>query len=729
MSMPRRTKIAIATASVVTAIPVAAIVILLNYDWNRAKPWLNARVSEAIGRPFAINGDLSLHWDRSGEGSHQQQQGWRDWIPWPHLVARDVHLGNPATLEPVQQTAAASGSKGKQDVNSRQNGEKRKAEKQEANTADTAPALAPGDMAHVSDFSFSVNPFALLGKKISIPVLRFDEPTVFLQRNADGSNNWTFKKNEEPSAWKLDLQSIAFSKGSVHLVDAIQKADVTAEVDTIAEGPYGIAWKLSGKYNGDTVGGSGKAGGILSLQENTQPFPIAANVKVGSTSIAVDGTLTNPSALAALDMRLKVAGVSMARLYPLTGLVLPETPPFATEGHLVGELSRQNSHWIYENFTGKVGSSDIGGKLDYRAAAPRGVLTGAITSRQLVFADLAPLIGADSAASKNARGVEPAAPAPGRVLPVETFKTERWTSIDADVSFGATKIIRDKDLPIDSLMTHFILKDGVLSLTPLNFNVAGGKLVSNIRLDGSGRTSKNAIRAELKASARHLQIKQLLPKLQSAQATAGEINADASLSAVGNSVASLLGTSNGEVKALINQGTISKLLLEEMGLNVGNVVLSKLFGDKQVKLNCMASDFAVTSGLMQTRTFIVDTDEAVLNISGTVNLANEKLDLTLKPDTKGFRIFSLRSPLYVHGTFADPDVSVDKGVLALRAGGAVALVAVAPIAALLPLIHTGPGTDSGCGALLANASVKPVAPPPGKTLRARPATAGKSAGK
>ncbi|MHB1618648.1 MAG: AsmA family protein [Sulfuricella sp.] len=80
---------------------------------------------------------------------------------------------------------------------------------------------------------------------------------------------------------------------------------------------------------------------------------------------------------------------------------------------------------------------------------------------------------------------------------------------------------------------------------------------------------------------------------------------DASLSSVGNSVASLLGASNGEIKILINQGTVSKLLLEEMGLNIGNVILARLAGDKQVKLNCMATDFGVTHGLMQARSFII----------------------------------------------------------------------------------------------------------------------------
>jgi hypothetical protein len=53
----------------------------------------------------------------------------------------------------------------------------------------------------------------------------------------------------------------------------------------------------------------------------------------------------------------------------------------------------------------------------------------------------------------------------------------------------------------------------------------------------------------------------------------------------------------------------------------------------------------------------------------------------------------------------------------MKAGAATALaVLAAPAAALLPLISAGPGHDSPCGQLLANARVKPVAPPPGKTM-------------
>jgi len=38
---------------------VAIILFIAFFDWNRLKPTINEKVSEAIGRPFAINGDLS----------------------------------------------------------------------------------------------------------------------------------------------------------------------------------------------------------------------------------------------------------------------------------------------------------------------------------------------------------------------------------------------------------------------------------------------------------------------------------------------------------------------------------------------------------------------------------------------------------------------------------------------------------------------------------------------
>ena len=90
MNKPRRTKIALAVATGLIAVPVVTLVVLLNFDWNRAKPWLNARTSEMLGRPFAITGDLSLTWEKpAAAGPAEREEGWRGIIPWPYLVAQD----------------------------------------------------------------------------------------------------------------------------------------------------------------------------------------------------------------------------------------------------------------------------------------------------------------------------------------------------------------------------------------------------------------------------------------------------------------------------------------------------------------------------------------------------------------------------------------------------------------------------------------------------------------
>ncbi len=653
----------------ILAVLALCVLLLATFDWNHAKPWLSSRVEEATERPFAINGDLSLTWHRA----ESDESGWRGMIPWPLFSAKDVILGNP-------------------------------------DWANASP-----NMAEIAHIRFSLNPLALLRKEIVIPTLLLDQPDLVLQRAADGKNNWTLESSGEPSAWKFELGQLGMNEGKVRVVDAIKDADVTVEIDSLEgheqAGGYQISWKIAGSLNGDKVSGSGKAGAILALREQEQPYPIDAALRVGKTEIEVKGTLTKPRSLAAVDIQLKLSGASMAHLYPITGVLLPKTPPFATEGHLQGTMGQHGRDWTYQKFSGKVGSSDLSGNIRYESRQPRPYLSGTLVSKQLRFADLGPLIGADTGTARK----EPA-PADNQALPEQQFRTKRWTSLDADVKFSARKIVRDESLPIDDLVAELHMKNGVLSLTPLNFGVAGGNLVSTIELDGQGKK----IKAEMKMSARRLKLKELFPAVESMQASLGEVDGDALLSGTGNSVAGLLASSNGEVKMVIDRGTVSKLLLETVGLNVGSMVLTKLFGDRQVQLNCLVSEFKVTDGLMQVRTFVVDTEEALLQVTGKINLATEQLDLTIKPESKELRLMSLRAPIYVRGNFTDPEIAIDKEVLAAKAGSAIVLGILAPaVTALLPLINAGARKDSGCAKLIEQAKENPAAPAPEKSERNR----------
>lgn len=681
------------------ALAVILVVIIALFDWNRLRPMIDARVSQAIGRPFAINGDLDVAWRRERDA-----HGLRAWLPWPQVTAHDISIANPAWASQPR-------------------------------------------FAHLDALRFSLSPLDLLAFRVKIPTLQLVQPDVALERDAHGRATWDFTlpRNNSPSAWTLDLGAIGFDRGQIALDDAIAKAKLKVDITPLkkaipydqivaqttadartqashsaggdagkslgtndaepgegkaAATSYQFAWTAKGSYQGATLDGSGKTGAVLALQQAAQPFPVQARLRIGDTHIALVGTLTDPLHLGALDLRLWFAGSSMAKLYPIIGVTLPDTPPYATRGRLTAELHRHGSRFGYHHFHGRVGGSDLSGDLDFVTGGARPELSGDVHSKLLRFADLAPLIGANDAdTATTPADTRSESAASERLLPGEPFRTERWKAMDADVTFAAGRIVHGKALPIQSLDAHVIMHAGVLQLDPLQFGAAGGKVDSTIRLDGSS----TPMHGTLALHARHLKLKQLFPTFQPMRTSLGEINGNAALDAHGNSVAALLGSANGELKLLMNDGAISRNLLETAGLNVGNIILGKLFGDRTVKINCAASDFVAKDGLFDTRLFVFDTPDALINVSGTVNFANEKLDLDVVPHTKGLRILSLRSPLYVKGTLKHPDVGVHPGPLLLRGGGAVALGALAaPAAALIALIAPShdTGSDNTCRAVL-----------------------------
>ena len=69
-----------------------------------------------------------------------------------------------------------------------------------------------------------------------------------------------------------------------------------------------------------------------------------------------------------------------------------------------------------------------------------------------------------------------------RVLPQEPFKLDKLRVANADVKFRGENILTEK-LPLEKLVATLKLRDGVLTLEPLNFGVAGGNVVSQIRMD------------------------------------------------------------------------------------------------------------------------------------------------------------------------------------------------------------------------------------------------------
>ena len=176
----------------------ALVIVIVTFDWNRARPWIDDKVSDAIGRQFVINGDLQVGWRRPAS-----EHGWRAWVPWPRFVARNVTISNP-------------------------------------------------DWARTKYFvtldaiSFEVEALPLMARRIVIPAIDLVNPSVDLERLKDGRANWTlkFKQPAQSGRWTLDLHEIAFAQGNLGYYDQQKQFDLSAVIDTLGQPiPFGAVMK------------------------------------------------------------------------------------------------------------------------------------------------------------------------------------------------------------------------------------------------------------------------------------------------------------------------------------------------------------------------------------------------------------------------------------------------------------------------------------------------------
>src|SRR6185503_14022795 len=422
----------------------------------------------------------------------------------------------------------------------------------------------------------SVKVLPLLAGRVVLPEVHLEKADVSLEQNDEGKKNWVMKEDPEPKEEsRIIIELLTLDEGKLAYVDPTRDISLRSELDTDASG---VNFAVGGQYNGMSLKASGHGGPLLLIRDESTPYPVKAEAKIGETSVKLDGTISGIVGMKAFDLKFEpLSGKSLDDLYDIVNVAFPATSRYTTTGRLV----RDGGMIRYEKFSAKVGESDLSGTLQVDTGGKRTRMTGDITAKVLNIVDLGPLVGTDKPGKKQG------------VLPDAPFDSSRWDSVDADVKIRAGTIKRPDQLPLQHLSTRIVMNDSVLSLDPLEFGIAGGKLGGTIRMDGR----QEPIKSELRMGITDLKLGELFPTIEKARASVGDISGVIELSGSGDSVAKMLGTANGKIGVFLDGGKVSKFLMNAVAIDLWGLAKTRLEGDEPVEIRCAIADFGVQKGV------------------------------------------------------------------------------------------------------------------------------------
>src|SRR5882757_865823 len=647
------------------------VLVLAFMDWNLLKHPIERIASAKSGRTVTIAGDLNVH-----IGS---------WTPT--VTLNGLTLGNP-------------------------------------------PWEANRPMAKIERLEIHLKLLPLLKGDVILPRVAIVRPDVYLHQDKSGRANWTFESHAPTNApaskpTRLPvIRDLLIEDGKLVLADEMRKLKVVGTIQAHERKSQAdpTPFRIRGKGTiNDQPFELKVAGGPLVNLDPEHPYPYDLSITAGDIKVASNGKVLKPFDLGGMEADVTLSGRDLAEGFYLTQLALPNTAPFNLNAH----IARNGLRVAVTDIAGKVGESDLHGKLDIDATRKRPSMTGDLVSTQLRMKDLAASLGGkpkggDSldATAEQTEASKQSAPPPGKAPPADPnarlfpdahLQVDRVRAMDADVHFRA-KSIEAGSVPFKQVAFRVKLNNGVLALDPFAFEMPQGHLSGNARIDAR----KDVPKVHIDVRVKDIQLDQVKGKAPDAQAPLGGVmQARLVVDGMGDSVHRVMSGANGKFTIVLPNGEIRSAFAELTGINVSKGIGLLLTGaNDKAEIRCGVAQFNIKDGLMNAENITFDTQNVLIKGKGDINLGPEELNLEIKGDPKKPRFTRLRSPIEVKGHLLKPSVGLDVGSTVKQGAVAAALgTLLTPLAAVVAFVDPGLAKDQNCAQMIAEADSKGPKPP------------------
>jgi uncharacterized protein involved in outer membrane biogenesis len=516
-------------------------------------------------------------------------------------------------------------------------------------------------------------------------------------------NTWTFgDPNVKGRPFELPHIERTSAVGShVDYLDPKMRLEAHIDIATVAGEQKRITNDIrftgNGKFNGKPFQ---LKGGLLSPNElvggGENKLTLVA-WGLGQT-VTVDGTLAGATVIDGAKLATTARGDNIAHLFDFIGVAVPETRAY----RMAATLVKQGGNYDLTNLRGTFGTSDIAGRLSVKTGE-RVYLSADLRTRTLDILDAGPFFGWNPQQAAKTGAVVGTVQGTPRVLPDAPLRIEAIKQFDADVKYHVTTV-RAKNFPISNIDLTLDLDHSLLKLSPLTFDLAGGKLWSDISINA--RVPEVITAYDIKLSPTPMG--KLLGRFGVEESgTTGTMSARIKMTGTGDSVRRSLATSNGRIAVVIPKGQLWTRNIQLAEIDLGTY-FTKLLGKKlkkPVDINCGLVAFTVRNGIAAADPILIDTNKNVIVGRGGFSFRTEALDLAFRADGKTFSLFSGQSPVGINGVFAKPGFQVISPQLLTRAGAGLGILAlVSPPAAVLAFVDVGDAKSAACGPVLSGAT-------------------------
>ena len=374
---------------------------------------------------------------------------------------------------------------------------------------------------------------------------------------------------------------------------------------------------------------------FITLRDASVPFQEDVIVSNDDTAITLKGGVMKPLdfdeiSKAALTIKAK----NLGKLLDAFDAGLPANFP----AQFVGTLSHSGEHWEIEDIKGDMAGNALTGTFVVDEGPRGGTDRMAITARYdtLVL---------DTLLGKR----ESAKPVDYKSIALE-LPDKKAADIKADLSARRLRYGKTT-LPNFALVGR--MAPGVVDLASIRFAMAGSTFEANGKATAEGKATHLRINAGLPGA----DMAALLKTFDAAtDQIAGEISARIALDATGTTLGDALARSQGSAVFAMIDGKVARDLLEKASTDL-RTLFRKGEGNSTVK--CLLGVALVKNGVAQVSPLILKTPEATLTGGGTIDLVNNKLDLTIRSDPKSTGFFALDIPIKIAGALSAPSAGPD----------------------------------------------------------------------